>query len=123
MLPVIVSVVFPVGVLIYNYISLRKPLQEAVRNGFVMLGLCIMFSLPVGNWETRYVESAEPVESSMVYVTPCDHHTEVGGCPAYITPIYTSVFEMCFSEDEHVIQYCPDCYTRKEAINIYIAQR
>lgn len=122
MITVLVISVICIGVFLINGFYLQNTLSTSIWNTLVMLGVCVMFSLPVGEWETRQVEDAS-VTSDMIFVTPCDRHTEDGSPTAYITPVYTNLLEMCLSDDEHVIQYNPDCCTRKEAIRMYIAQR
>lgn len=123
MTPVVVSAVLTVSLFLYNYFRLGIELMESLRNAIIMLALCVVFSLPVGRWETRLVENTEPITAELIYVMPCDHHIEAGGHATYITPAYTSLFTLCFNEDEHVVQFCPICYTREEAVETYLAQR
>lgn len=86
MTPVVVSAVLTVSLFLYNYFRLGIELMESLRNAIIMLALCVVFSLPVGRWETRLVENTEPITAELIYVTPCDHHIEAGGHATYITP-------------------------------------
>lgn len=49
-----------------------------------------MLALPIGEWQTEYIEDTEPITGRMVYVPSCEHHVEEGGHSTYITPKYTS---------------------------------
>lgn len=123
MLAIILIVVFSGAVGAYNYFWASNPIKDGLRNTMLALSLGIVFALPIGEWQTEYIEDTEPITGRMVYVPSCEHHVEEGGHPTYITPKYTSWLACCFDDEDKFIQYCSECYTREEAINMYIAQR
>ena len=121
---VIGSFVFiPLVVGLVSHNRFDMDIGESIKNSLIALGLCIVLSLPVGEWETKYLPDTVSTDSRYVYVPPCEHLKECGTHTTYITPVYTSALEMCLCEDDTHIRYCPVCYTRKEAIKKYLAQR
>ena len=42
-----------------------------------------MLALPIGEWQTEYIEDTEPITGRMVYVPSCEHHVEEGGHSTY----------------------------------------
>lgn len=123
MMTVACAILLPTGVFFYCFFSMRKDFLISIRNSFLMLACVTMFSLPVGEFETEYREVSTAETGRCIYVAPCYHYDDGGECAAYVTPLYTSLLEMCFSEEIMMVQYCSECYTRKEAIAYYIAQR
>lgn len=123
MITKLLFVALPLLCFLHTLIVSRETLHAALRNGFVMLGVVFMFALPVGEWQTEYIEDTEPINGTFIYVPSCEHHVEDGGHPTYRTPKYTSLLACCFDEEDIVLQYCAECYTREEAIKLYIAQR
>lgn len=123
MLAIILVAVFSGGVLVYNYWFTVNPIRDVIKNTLLALSFSTMLALPVGEWQTKYIEDTEPITGKMVYVPSCEHHVEEGGHPTCITPKYTSWLACCLDDEDRVIQYCPECYTRDEAIQMYIAQR
>lgn len=120
---ILILCLITVSVFLLNFIKMRKDLTESLRWSLMTLSVCIIFSLPVGKWETWYLEDTEQIQAKKVYVTPCAHHIEKGGQATYMTPAYTSILSMCLNEDEHLVQYCPKCHTREDAVKQYIMQR
>lgn len=120
MLTIIISIVVPMCVLAFNLFSMRNDFLSSLRNTVLTLALIVIAGLPVGEWETRTVESSAR-SYSMICVAPCQHNPEHGGVEVRISPLYTSLFASVFTDDDHMVEYCPECYTRTDAIAYYVS--
>lgn len=115
---VIVCFVFYRGMFV-RYLSVF----ECIRNTLLALVMCVLFSMPIGTFDTYETTVVESEMSSSWYVAPCDHHSQEGEKMVCVTPSYTTLLELCFNEDETSVCYCPECYTRREALKLYYAER
>lgn len=69
MLAIILIVVFSGAVWAYNYFWTSNPIKDVLRNTMLALSLGIMLALPIGEWQTEYIEDTNllPVEWYMYH--------------------------------------------------------
>ena len=95
-----------------------------IRAGFITLGMCLLCVFPIGKFETRtvQVDKYNTLDSyKYLYVVPCQHTVYGTVEEVHITPPYTCMGVALWCEDLTEVAYCDECHSRKEAINVYLA--
>lgn len=126
MLSLLMIIVLPIALLLYLVKFTRISYFRCIRASLIMFLVCIVCSLPLGEWETFSVtvDKYNPLETTKyIYVVPCEHFESEESFEAHITPVYTSLGVSAFCEDLTEVAFCPVCHTRKAAIKEYFATR
>lgn len=109
MVTVIVSLVLAVVVFCVMFYK-----EEDVFASFKFSGFILVIGL------ANLIPANEPYKADEVrsgYVVECKH--DIYGCEHMVTYAHVTLLQSALNDDDTQIHYCPECYTRKEAIEVY----